>query len=273
MKTIAIDTETATRHRSSLCQVSLILVGEHPINLFSILVQPPDNEYEWRNTDIHNIDSALTKDAPTLDMVWPFIEIFLQGAKIIAHNASFDLSVLNKSLDFYDIKPISNEVFCTYKATGKKLLEACKEFDVDLSNHHDAAFDALACAKLYMNLGNKESQIPKRRKKVEYFSENRLSGDILKQDLTLADPESYFYNKKVVFTGVMTNIERKDAAIIVKRLGADIQSGISKFIDFVICGNRVGPKKMELIEHYNALGSNIIKLSEEEFLEILRNEN
>ncbi len=47
----------------------------------------------------------------------------------------------------------------------------------------------------------------------------RLCGDVLKPDLEYADSNNPFYAKKVVFTGVLNSIKRKDAADMVKKLG------------------------------------------------------
>ena len=75
--------------------------------------------------------------------------------------------------------------------------------------------------------------------------EDRLSGDILEQDLEHADPNSPFYDKKVVFTGVLESISRSEAAEIVKAMGADINNSISSLTDYVIVGADAGPSKLK----------------------------
>jgi len=54
-KIIALDVETATRYPNSLCQISLILVANPPVSLFTSLIQPPDNEF-----DDHIIESTVS---------------------------------------------------------------------------------------------------------------------------------------------------------------------------------------------------------------------
>lgn len=50
----AIDFETTTGYRNSICQVGLVQVKNGIIiNEINILVQPPDNYYWYRFTDIH----------------------------------------------------------------------------------------------------------------------------------------------------------------------------------------------------------------------------
>ena len=270
---VALDVETASRFPNSLCQISLIKVSIPPISLFTCLVRPPENFFDSYNIKIHGIRPEMTEDAPTLDSIWPLLFGFLEGAKLIAHNASFDKNVITKSLEYYGITVPNFDWECTYKATGKKLLEACAEYNVNLENHHDSSFDALACARLYSKLNFTSSM--ENTGLVESYSEygdRKLSGAVLKQDLSNADPNSFFYDKKVVFTGVLSAIDRSSAAKIVKSMGADVDTGITKRTKFVICGEGVGPSKMRKIEKYNSEGCHIELLNEEEFLKILSDE-
>lgn len=71
-----------------------------------------------------------------------------------------------------------------------------------------------------------------------------LSGDILKKDLSNADPKSPFYNKKVVITGVFP-IERYELALILKiKMGADIDTSIGKNTKILLVGDDPGPMKV-----------------------------
>ena len=100
--------------------------------------------------------------------------------------------------------------------------------------------------------------------------EDRLSGDILEQDLEHAAPSSPFYDKKVVFTGVLESISRSEAAEIVKAMGADINNSISSLTDYVIVGMNAGPSKLKKIENYNTKGANIRVIFESEFLKMIK---
>lgn len=272
-KIIALDVETATRYPNSLCQISLILVANPPVSLFTSLIQPPDNEFDDHIIRIHGIHPDMTKDVPKLEQVWPLIKSFLDGANLVAHNASFDRNVISKSLEYYGIEMPKYSWDCTYQATGKKLLEACKEYSVSLDNHHDSAFDALACARLYSELNKSSSTLSyKASNDFSELNKRRLTGDVLKKDLSNANQNSFFYDKKVVFTGVLGAIDRKLAASIVKDMGADIDSNITKRTKYVVCGDGVGPSKMRKIETYNSQGCDIIKLNEQEFVKVLRDE-
>lgn len=76
MKTFtAIDFETAQGYRWSICQVGLIRVEEGIITQeLDFLVQPPNNYYWGRFTDIHGINAKKTQHSPTFKAVWHLIE-------------------------------------------------------------------------------------------------------------------------------------------------------------------------------------------------------
>lgn len=92
----------------------------------------------------------------------------------------------------------------------------------------------------------------------------------MEQDLEHAAPSSPFYDKKVVFTGVLESISRSEAAEIVKAMGADINNSISSLTDYVIVGMNAGPSKLKKIENYNTKGANIQIIHEPEFLELIK---
>ena len=112
--------------------------------------------------------------------------------------------------------------------------------------------------------------LQERSKRTEpiYYHE-QIRGDLLKKDLTGANPDNPFYDKKVVITGVFS-IDRKELAAKLKSMGADIDGSVTKRTDFVIIGEDAGPKKLEKIESLNADGCSIKKVYEPELHQIFR---
>ena len=277
MNFVAIDVETAVGKRWSICQIGLAIVENGEITqTFSRLVQPPQNEYAIGNINVHGITPDMTEYAPIFPEVWNEIYPLLEGKRLVAHNASFDINCLHQTLDFYNLQIPGMECDCTYSRTGYKLSEICDAYEIELNNHHDATCDAVACAKIYINLLQgiepDVSKIKPRSEKSNNFFEpeghEHLCGDVLKPDLEHADCNSPFYSKKVVFTGVLNSIDRKDAADLVKKLGADIDTSITKRTNFVITGSAPGPSKMQKIEQLIAQGCNIKLIFEEEFMKM-----
>lgn len=92
----------------------------------------------------------------------------------------------------------------------------------------------------------------------------------MKPDLNVKDKDNPFYSKKVVLTGVLDSISRKEAAQILKEKGADIDTGVSKRTNYVIAGHGAGPSKLKKIEQYNKAGADILIVTEEKFLKMMK---
>lgn len=157
----AIDFETATVNRNSVCAVGIVTVENGKItDEYHCLIQPPNNEYSWRNIEVHGITEKHTQNAPSFYKIYPEIKKRLQGKIVVAHNESFDRSVLQKTmaengLDYSELE-IAHRWECTMKlcrANKKypsgKLDECCAVDNIELQ-HHEALSDARACAELYL---------------------------------------------------------------------------------------------------------------------------
>ncbi len=146
----ALDFETASGYRNSICQVGLVRMENGIIvKEINILIQPPDNYYWSRFTDIHGIAAKDTANASKFDQVWCQIAPYIENQNVIAHNGfGFDFPVLDKTLNYYNLPVSVYNKFCTYKIYKSNLANLCQEHNIPL-NHHDALSDARACAELY----------------------------------------------------------------------------------------------------------------------------
>jgi DNA polymerase-3 subunit epsilon len=147
----AIDFETATGYRDSICQVGIVRVQDgRTIEEVCHLVQPPNNFYWCQFTaNVHGISAADTAQAPTFDEVWPLISPFIEGQIVVAHNGfRFDFECLRQTLARYDLLEPQYEKRCTLHIYGRNLADLCEEHHIEL-NHHDALSDARACAMLF----------------------------------------------------------------------------------------------------------------------------
>lgn len=170
---VAIDYETATSFRHSICQVAIVTVIDGKIvNKFQSFVKPHNNEYNGRNIAIHGIHPYHTKNSPTYDLIFknhilPEIEKVrnlneFTDPYMVAHNAGFDRSVFNKALEFYKLNEIgiiehgsATRWQCTHQLYRNKGFEStklnilCNHFNIPLI-HHNALSDTLACTYLYL---------------------------------------------------------------------------------------------------------------------------
>ena len=280
---VAIDFETATYDRMA-CQVGITIVREGKIvDTFEKLIQPPMNRYDESNIIVHHITPEMTRDAPTFDTVWEDISDLIVGKVVVAHNAAFDEDVLYKNLAYYGIQTKGMlPFFCTLMLMGKNLTDLCKMYGIDCSEHHDAANDSRCCAQLFLKYLNKEK--PKitvksrtRAEKEKMFFASKfgkhahISADLKVKDLTNADPNNPFYDKKVVITGVFY-MDRNELAAKLKDMGADINGSISRKTNFVVVGEDAGPSKMQKVETLKSQGYNIVVLHQDDIDKIFNGE-
>ena len=101
---VAIDLETATYLRSSICQIGITeVVKGIPQTPKSWLVRPEGNVYDSMNIRIHGITPEDTKNSPSFPEVWKEVLPYLQGKTVVAHNSSFDMYALRDAFDKYGI--------------------------------------------------------------------------------------------------------------------------------------------------------------------------
>lgn len=271
---IAVDFETATSNKFA-CQIGIVVVKDGEIKeSISRLIQPPGNVYDKNNTRVHHIKPEDTMQSPLFNEIWEEVGHYFSGTTIVAHNASFDSRVLNVNMEYYGIKPLGIDTGKNWIDTcalfgGKSLEDLCEAFKMSITGHHDALFDARCSALFYMNYLKGVAPdyslitIKTKKNKLGYKKEQQISGDVLVKDLSNADPNNPFYDKKVVITGYFIQ-DRRDIASKLKLMGADVNTNISKKTNFVLIGSDPGPKKMEKLDKLICDGFSIRKIYQED---------
>lgn len=299
----AIDFETATRYRSSACAVGVALVDAGEVQAVQRwLIQPPNNEYEGINISIHGITPTMTEDAPTIEDVWPDVLEQIGNRPIVAHFASFDLSVVRASLCFKERQWSDLQYVCTRalaKATwpgwlSYRLPDVANACGIDF-NHHDPADDAAAAATVALACAGavEAGNLPDAARRL-HVGIGRLSattwwpsgqidhrGRISDLEPTVAgiDRSSPFFGTTVVFTGAMTMVHA-DAAQLVVNAGGHCATTMSKRVNFLVLGEQdprkvvdgVHSSKMLRAKEFLADGADIEVISEIDFFRMLDNE-
>lgn len=165
MNFTVIDFETANSSRASACALGMVKVENGKIvDKNAWLIKPRPYRFSGMNIAIHGIRPEDVADAPEFDTLYS--EVFkaqLEGQLVIAHNASFDMSVLRKSLELYDIEFPHFDYLCTVKLAQKTWpslpnhkLNTMSDFLFFNFKHHDALDDCLACANVLLKACEKE---------------------------------------------------------------------------------------------------------------------
>lgn len=271
----AIDFETMTSEFTSACALGLVRVENGVIiQKFYSLIKPIPDGITKLNTWVHGITPDMVKNAPTFEELWPSIKRFFEHQTIVAHNVDFDSRVLDATSDFYHINFPIYEFIDSMSYTHAGLAESCAAVGIDLSEHHDALCDATACAQLMMiNMGfnpfiEKKKDFPQSKS----FENKIMSHDtkIPLDDSLVLCKDSPFFHKKVVFTGNLFSYpSREQIADILRSLGADVNTSISKKTDIVIMGFNAGPSKVKKIEALKEEGYDICVMSEDDLIKAL----
>lgn len=161
MNFTAIDFETANSKRTSICSVGLAIVENGEIvDTVHQLIRPYPDYFDGYNVAIHGIRPSDVADAPTFESYWPEMQQKIRGP-LVAHNASFDMSVLRYILDHIHQPYPATDYYCTLVMTrivwshlnSYKLNHMAERIGFEFC-HHNAEEDAKACAMLLLALAD-----------------------------------------------------------------------------------------------------------------------
>lgn len=160
---VVFDLET-TGAKAPPCRITEIgayrVQGGTLVDEFHTLVNP-ETPIPPFITSLTGISNDMVADAPRFhDIADSFLD-FIGGSVLVAHNARFDLGFLNHEIGrVYENYRVANPSLCTVQLSRKllphienhKLKTVAHYYSIDLVNHHRAADDARATAKIFVNL-------------------------------------------------------------------------------------------------------------------------
>ncbi|MGP4106458.1 3'-5' exonuclease [Virgibacillus sp. L01] len=157
MNVVSIDFETANEKRNSPCAIGVVVANENGIvDEFYSLINPMMH-FSSFNTRIHGIREEDVADAPTFAELWPTLSDYLSHNIVIAHNASFDMSVIRNTLDYFNLTYPEMDYLCTVNIS-KRIWPELKNHKLNTVagyhgitfEHHHALEDARVAAKILM---------------------------------------------------------------------------------------------------------------------------
>ena len=122
----------------------------------------PERKVEEDALKIHGHTNEMLKEKKKFkDIANEFLQ-FIEGKKLIIHNASFDISFLNhelkkinkKTLNIKDVVDSLEIARIKYPGVSNSLDNLCKRFSIDLSKRtkHNALLDCELLREVYINL-------------------------------------------------------------------------------------------------------------------------
>jgi DNA polymerase III subunit epsilon len=289
---VAIDFETANEQRASPCSIGLAWIDNgRVVEVEHHYIRPVDLRFSSRNIAIHGIEADHVRHAPEFPDVLDLIRPRLRGAMIIAHNASFDISVMRRTCELYDVLCPEFDYVCTVQVARSvwpdlptaRLPVVCDHLNISLS-HHDAAEDARACALVALAATELSGARDVRDLPAAIgMSVGRLSGydywpcrgtarvasrpayqaRLPKPGTNASGPVCTLAGMTMVFTGQLATMTRNEAALQAEALGAKVAGSVSKKTDLVVAGPGAGSKLKDAEKH------GVKVLTEDEWLEMI----
>ncbi len=271
MEFVAIDFETANEKRASACSCGLAIVSDGKVvDTRHWLIRPQELRFSPFNVGIHGINEGTVADKPRLCDLWDEIRPLLDGKLVLAHNASFDMSVLRNALDGYGIQYPQFDYSCTYLIARQTWTDwvcfalGAVAYKLNMPfTHHDAMEDARVCAEValraakHLNASTFEeleecTSVYRGRLECDhYYTPYRPSvrGDRtgrksttirykdLRPEVESIDEANPYFGRKVVFTGILTCMKREAAAQLVVNHGGQCCGSVSKKTNILVVGD------------------------------------
>lgn len=185
--------------------------GQKIVDSYSTLVNPGMHIPSFISK-LTKINDKMVADAPKFEEIAPEIIKRIESAVFVAHNVQYDYGILKQELrrTGYNFKEnklctikLSKEIFPGMESYS--LGKLCKELGIDVNNRHRAGGDALATAKLFGYLMEKDKDT------VKDFLENpykvsSFAPNIPMQTIDVLPEETgvyYMFNEKeeVIYVG------------------------------------------------------------------------
>lgn len=265
MSFAAIDFETANYRSDSPCQVAVVifedgqLVSEH-----TWLIRPRDMVFSDRCIAVHGILPRDVVDQPEWDEVWPELWPLIDGRVLLAHNAMFDMAVLNATLSTYGIDCPRIDFQCTRLIarrcwpgrTGYGLKPTADMLGLSFQ-HHVAVEDARICGQVALAAARTAKSVSLESLERDlYIQRGFVEGRQRVGPRTIRRPKSAktalrtpvetiaelcgelrpFAGKRFFLHGQLLGMERENAVAFLEKLGAAVDDQAGEATDFWLMG-------------------------------------
>ena len=174
MREIIFDTETTGLDNKAdrVIEIGGIeLLNHFPTGrTFHVYINPGDRKVHPDALAVHGITDEFLKDKPPFAAIVADLQEFFEGAKWIAHNATFDMGFINAEFGRLSIPPVAPDMVIDTLALarrkhpmGPNSLDAlCRRYGIDNSHRtkHGALLDSELLAEVYIEmLGGRQAAL------------------------------------------------------------------------------------------------------------------
>lgn len=166
MREVVLDTETTGFEPSEghrIIEIGAVELENHlPTGKTLQLYINPEREVPAEAIAVHGITNEFLADKPTFAEVYTQFTDFAQGAKLVIHNAAFDIKFLNHELGLVGVAPLPMTAAIDTVEMARRLfpgspanLDAlCRRFGIDNTErtYHGALLDSELLAEVYLEL-------------------------------------------------------------------------------------------------------------------------
>ncbi|MFZ7126319.1 MAG: exonuclease domain-containing protein [Desulfobacterales bacterium] len=119
----------------------------------------PRRPLSWESIQIHGIVDEMLVHQPTIEQVLPRFHRFTQGTVLVAHNAAFDMRMLQTKEHFSGVR-FSNPVLDTMLLSAvvhpahdnHNLTAIARRLGINITGRHTAIGDAIAAGEIFLKL-------------------------------------------------------------------------------------------------------------------------
>ncbi len=174
MREIIFDTETTGLDNKAdrVIEIGGIeLLNHFPTGrTFHVYINPGDRKVHPDALAVHGISDDFLKDKPAFADIVGELHEFFEGAKWIAHNATFDMGFINAEFERLSIPPVPSDLVIDTLSLarrkhpmGPNSLDAlCRRYGIDNSHRtkHGALLDSELLAEVYIEmLGGRQAAL------------------------------------------------------------------------------------------------------------------
>jgi DNA polymerase-3 subunit epsilon len=165
MREIILDTETTGLDRKTdrICEIGCVeVVDMIPTGRTYHTYCNPLHPVHKEAYKVHGLSDVFLRTKPTFKRIHNRFLSFIEGARLVIHNAPFDMGMINEELDRLNIAPLENEVVDTLEMAKavhprrRHTLDAlCSLYNIDTSKRaegHGALIDSELLAQVYVEL-------------------------------------------------------------------------------------------------------------------------